>query len=318
MRIGIRVCMLAAVSAYAFWAQATAGGGAVSGGADEDADLPHRQRIRDRGRLLFHQRLECQKRSKVRADLPGGQRRGCLVQRGGLGTAAEDVARPEPAGPYSWSHATGNTTGPLYAGVFPVSSVAGDSNPDKGNLPIDQRQHAVFNWTWQPRVTHSDSAAARFLANGWRFSGIATLASGQPVTPTVLLTGNQTSLFTMSYFNSLNGSGGWNRVPFEQIGSLQTGAQRVVDARVNRTLPFTERLHAEVAAEAFNLFNTQRITGVDTVAYTSVATLSSGLINGPYSGILKPVAGVDLGNASSAFPDGTTARRLQLAFRLIL
>jgi hypothetical protein len=218
---------------------------------------------------------------------------------------------------YTWSHATGNTTGPLYAGVVPMSSVPGDNNPDKCNLPTDQRQRAVFNWTWQPTVTHSDSPIARFVANGWRFSGIATLASGQPVTPTVLLTGNQTSLFAMPYFNSLNGSGGWDRVPFEQIGSLQTGAQRIVDARLTRTLPFTERVHGEVAAEAFNLFNTQRITGVNTVAYTAVATLSSGLINGPYSGILKPVAGAGLGNASSAFPDGTTARRFQLAFRLI-
>jgi hypothetical protein len=72
-----------------------------------------------------------------------------------------------------------------------------------------------------------------------------------------------------------------------------------------------------MAIEAFNLFNSQRITGVNTVAYTAVATLSSGLINGPYSGVLKPVAGVGTGNASSAYPDGTTARRFQLAFRLV-
>ncbi len=121
----------------------------------------------------------------------------------------------------------------------------------------------------------------------------------------------------MTYFNSLNGSGGWARVPFEQIGSLQTDPQRIVDVRMTRTLPFTERVHGELAIEAFNLFNSQRITGINTVAYTAVATLSSGLVNGPYSGVLKPVAGVGTGNASSAYPDGTTARRFQMAFRLV-
>ncbi len=218
---------------------------------------------------------------------------------------------------YTWSHATGTDAGPLYAGVFPLSSIAGDNGSDKGTLPTDQRQRAVFNWTWQPTVTHNDSPFARYLANGWRFSGIASLASGQPLTPTVLLTGNQSSNFAMTYINSLNGSGGWSRVPFVQIGSYLTDAQKNVDARLTRTLPFTERVHGEVAIEAFNLFNSQRITGINTVAYTAVATLSSGLINGPYSGVLKPVAGVGTGNASSAYPDGTTARRFQLAFRLV-
>ena len=121
---------------------------------------------------------------------------------------------------YTWSHATGSNTGPLYAGVFPLTSVPGDNNADKGNLPTDQRQRAIFNWTWQPTLMHGDSALARYVVNGWRFSGIATLASGQPVTPTVLLTGNQSSTFAMTYFNSLNGSGGWARVPFVPIGSL--------------------------------------------------------------------------------------------------
>ena len=217
---------------------------------------------------------------------------------------------------YTWSHATGTNTGPLYANVIPVTSTPDGSLSDKGNLPTDQRQRAVFNWTWQPTVTHSDSPIARFLANGWQFSGIAALASGQPVTPTVLLTGNQFSTLTMAYLNSLNGSGGWSRVPFEAVRSLHTDAQRNVDARLTRTLPLTERVHGMIALEAFNLFNTQRITGLNTIGYTAVAALPVGIVNGPYSGVLKPVTGVGTGNASSSFPDGTTARRAQLAFRL--
>jgi len=218
---------------------------------------------------------------------------------------------------YTWSHDTGTTPGPLYAGVFPLTSAPGDFASDKGNLPTDQRQRAVFNWTWQPTVTHGESPLAKYLANGWQFSGIATLASGLPVTPTVLLTGNQFSTLSMAYFNSLNGSGGWARVPFEPVGSLHTDPQRGVDARLTRTLPFTERVHGLLAFEAFNLFNRQRITGLNTVAYTAVAGLPAGVVNGPYSGVLKPVAGAGTGNASSSFPDGTTARQCQVEIRVV-
>jgi len=136
------------------------------------------------------------------------------------------------------------------------------------------------------------------------------------ITPTVLLTGNQFSTLTMDYFNSLNGSGGWARVPFQGVNSLRTDSQRFLDARLTRTLPFTERVHGLVAIEVFNVFNSQPITSVNTLAFTAVAALPSGTTNGPYSGVLKPIAGVGAGNASSAFPDGTTARRAQLAFRL--
>jgi hypothetical protein len=218
---------------------------------------------------------------------------------------------------YTWSHATGTNTGPLYAGVFPLTSNPGDPGADKGDLPTDERQRAVFNWTWQPTVTHSSSPLARYLANGWQLSGIATLASGQPVTPTVLLTGNQFSNLTMTYFNSLNGSGGWARAPFEPVGSLYTDAQHGVDARLTRTLPFTERVHGVLAFEAYNLFNSQRVTGLNTIAYMAVTSQPPGIVNGPYSGVLKPVAGAGTGNASSSFPDGTTARRCEVAFRVV-
>ena len=211
---------------------------------------------------------------------------------------------------YTLSHATGINTGPELNGVFPMISTPLIGATDKADLPTDQRHRAVLNWTWQPVLVHNDSWAARYLVNGWQISGIAMAASGQPVTPTVLLSGNQSSTFTMAYFNSLNGSGGWARVPFSPVGSLRTDGQRNLDARLGRTIPITERVQGAVAIEAFNLFNTQRITSVNTTAYTAVAPLPVGTTNGPYSGVLKPVAGVGLGNAAGP------ARQLQLSFRV--
>jgi hypothetical protein len=211
---------------------------------------------------------------------------------------------------YTWSHATGINTGPLVNGAFPLISTPMDGAADKADLPTDQRHRAVLNWTWQPTLMRGNSWMARYLVNGWQLSGIASAASGQPVTPTVLLTGNQFSTLTMLYFSTLNGAGGWNRVPFQGVSSLYTDGQRNVDARLGRSIPITERIQGAVAIEAFNLFNTQRITSVNTIAYTAVAALPTGLVNGPYSGVLKPVPGVGQGNAASP------ARQLQVSFRV--
>jgi len=52
---------------------------------------------------------------------------------------------------------------------------------------------------------------------------ITTLASGQPVTPLVVVEGQPFSAFTMDYTSSLNGSGGRSRVPFDAVNSLKTG-----------------------------------------------------------------------------------------------
>ena len=218
---------------------------------------------------------------------------------------------------YAWSRDTGTNTGPLAGGTFPLTSTPVDTTTDKGLLPTDRRQRAVVNWTWQPTLTHDDSWMARYLINGWQLSGIASVATGQPVTPTVLLSGNQFSTLTMAYYNTLNGSGGWARVPFENIGSLTTDSQRSLDFRLGRTIPFSERVQGAVAFEAYNLFNMQRITAVNTPGYIGVTTLPPGVVNGPYSAVLKPVSGVGTGISSATFPDGTSARRLQLSLRVV-
>ena len=66
-------------------------------------------------------------------------------------------------------------------------------------------------WIWQPVVMRGQSVALRHLLNGWALSSITTVASGHPVTPLVLVSGQQFSGITMQYTTSLDGSGGWNR-----------------------------------------------------------------------------------------------------------
>ncbi|MEI9975712.1 MAG: hypothetical protein WDO73_28820 [Ignavibacteriota bacterium] len=91
------------------------------------------------------------------------------------------------------------------------------------------------------------------------------------VTPTVLVDGQQfptktstTPAITMDFPSSLNGTGGWSRVPFEGVNILPLGSQFNIDARIAKTIPFTERLRGQFAFDAFNATNHRNISAVQT------------------------------------------------------
>jgi hypothetical protein len=212
---------------------------------------------------------------------------------------------------YTWSHSDDDLSGPkaansiVAANYFP-SSYRGDWGPSLS----DQRNHAVANFTWEPRVNRTD-AVARFLLNGWLVSGIATYSSSMYVTPMLEVLGQQftttnsvNTAVVMDYPSSLNGSGGWSRVPFEAVNSLPLGSQLTIDPRVSKTVPFTERLRGQFTVEAFNATNHRNVSAVNTIAYTSTL------------GVITPVPGLGTPIASYGYPSGTTARHVEVAFRL--
>jgi outer membrane receptor protein involved in Fe transport len=211
---------------------------------------------------------------------------------------------------YTWSHAIedGNEQGASWNidSTFNNATFNGNYRFDRGSSTLDQRHRAVVNWIWTPQFTQSNSVLARYFVNGWGISGIATIASASPVTPTVTFSGSTSSQFpgVNLAFSTLNGSGGWNRVPFLPVGSLDVDRVHRVDARLERQLPFGERVTGKLIFEAFNVFNMRYNTSVSTQAYTAA------------SGVLTPAPTVGQGTASQGFPDGTNARRAQVAFRL--
>jgi hypothetical protein len=213
---------------------------------------------------------------------------------------------------YTWSHSVDDVGGPVVAGFLPLNTTMGSVTADRADSPFDQRHHATVSWMWQPVVMRSGPLALRHLLNGWAVSSITTMASGHPVTPLVLVSGQQFSGITMQYTNSLDGSGGWSRAAFAPFGSLHTGPQYNVDARITRTLDFTERIKGVLLFEAFNAFNTQYDTSVNAIAWTAIPTAPpAGAVTGPMNGILRPVAGAGTGNVSSA------PRQAQVAFRVV-
>jgi hypothetical protein len=206
---------------------------------------------------------------------------------------------------YTWSHSTDDIGGPPVVSLVPSNTFNADYRGDQGPSALDQRNRVTLNWTWQPRVTKGNSIAERFLLNGWQFSGIATAASTLHQTALVDVMGQQFTGVTMASPLSLNGSGGWSRVPFDAVNSLPIGNQYNVDARVTRELPFTSRLKGILMVEAYNALNHKNYTGVEPIAFTAA------------SGVLKPVAAVGTPNADYGYPYGTNARRIQVAFKLV-
>ncbi|HEY3457699.1 MAG TPA: carboxypeptidase regulatory-like domain-containing protein [Bryobacteraceae bacterium] len=213
---------------------------------------------------------------------------------------------------YTWSHAIDDADqqGASWnvSSTFNNSTLPGDYRFDKGSSTLDQRHRAVINWVWEPRMDRGNSAFVKYFVNGWQLSAITTLASAQPVTATV----NSVSTSPGGVFpdiqlanNTFNGSGGWSRVPFLPVSTLDIDQTYNVDARISHTWPVGERLKLILGFEGFNVFNTIHNTSVLANAYS----LARG-------GIFVPLSGVGQGSASQGFPDGTNARRCQVLARI--
>ena len=119
------------------------------------------------------------------------------------------------------------------------------------------------------------------------------------------MTAQQFAGASLLYPGSLNWIGrlGPNALPRRR--RLRTGSLHTWDMRVSRDINFTSRFKATVLIEGFNILNNQYITGVNDVTYTATA------------GVLKPVAGAGDGNAAQGYPQGTNARSMQAAFRVV-
>ena len=213
---------------------------------------------------------------------------------------------------YTWSHSIDDMSGPMVQNsIVPSNQFPTSYAGDRGPSLFDQRNHAVVNFTWQPVVSKKNDALSRFVLNGWLFSGIGTYSASMYVTPIVLVQGQQfptktstTPAIVMDFPNTLNGSGGWSRVPFENVNSLPLGSWLDIDLQASKIVPFTARLKGQFTVQAFNVTNHMNVSAVNTIAYTSML------------GILSPVTGLGAPIASNGYPFGTTARHLQVAFKL--
>jgi hypothetical protein len=146
---------------------------------------------------------------------------------------------------------------------------------------LDQRHRFVGSIIWQPTYAKSlSSAVARQLLNGWSLSSIITVATGQPYsafigtfTPVGAVTGDGGMTGAeVSTFASATGG----RVSWLARNSYSLPNYSNVDFRMGRGFTFREKYRLDLVVDAFNLFNSTIVGGVNTTAYTYSAAATSG------------------------------------------
>ncbi len=177
---------------------------------------------------------------------------------------------------------------------------------------LDQRQRFVANAVWTPSAKGLANRPARLILDGWAFSTIVTMSTGQPVTPIVSsypsggadygVTGG------VSYAGATSGRAGWlPRNAFTAPGFHN------VDFRIGRQFSVTERLKLSLIGEAFNLFNHTNVSGVNTTGFNYTAA-GSGACAGHTNACYSP-------NATFMAPTSTSnltwgPRQLQVSGRI--
>jgi outer membrane receptor protein involved in Fe transport len=177
---------------------------------------------------------------------------------------------------------------------------------------LDQRHRFVANGVWMPMFGDSLGRAGRLLLNGWSFSTILTLNTGQPVTPYVsgYPSGGEDGGVTggVSYAGATSGRVGW--VP----RNAYTGpGHKNIDFRIGRQFVIRERVKLLLLGEAFNLFNTTNISSVNTTAFTYTAA-GSGVCAGHTNACYVPSPTFMAPTATSNLLWGP--RQLQVSGRL--
>jgi hypothetical protein len=215
---------------------------------------------------------------------------------------------------YTWSHAIdygqgqGDDNINRFANNTSLGNLFnGDFRGDKGNGALDQRHRFNLTWVARHNFTRRTDAFSKYVLNHWQLSGVTTLASGRPTFATVFIVshiaGRQFPFFT------LNGFGGDTRVPFWPVNAARLDPIYRLDARLTKTLPFSERWRMNLNFEAFNVTNSPYDTNI-----------GSGTAHNAYNatnGVLTPLAGYGVGTQSAGFPDGTNVRRAQVSLRLV-
>jgi len=192
-----------------------------------------------------------------------------------------------------------------------------DNAVNRAPSPTDQRHRFVFNGIYQLPKVENANGFVRALVNGYQLSGIFTAESGRPYSatvsfPTLSFTRNGET-FTPFGGGTL-GLGGLSLAPDVPRNSIYGDNNYRLDLRLSRTFRIAEKVNIELLAEGFNVFNRANFNGFNSQLY-SVVTPSPNppAVNTPIQFIRN--ANFGLPNNDGSQPDGTNARRFQLAAR---
>jgi Carboxypeptidase regulatory-like domain/TonB dependent receptor len=224
---------------------------------------------------------------------------------------------------------TGNGGGSGAEDPFGGSSLFNqfDLKANRAPAPTDQRHRFVVNGVWNLPELKQGSALARGLLNGYRLGGIFTAETGRPFAATISLPNIPFTLDGAQYtgFGGILGLGGLNLAPDVPRNSNYGDVNYRIDLRVARDVKLGEKFVVELLGEAFNLFNRSNFNGFNSTLYNAAFPLLPGSTTDRFSATNPPPlttpipltrsANFGAPNNDGSQPDGTNARRFQLALR---
>jgi hypothetical protein len=154
------------------------------------------------------------------------------------------------------------------------------------------------------------------LVNGWSISAIGTVATGQPYSPQIGSSilgsalpgdGGMTGAEVSTFSGPTGGRASWIARNAYNLPNFNT-----VDFRLGRAISFAERYHLNFMVDAFNLFNSTIVGGVNTTAFT-YSGAGVGSCAGHTNGCLLPSSSFGSRSTTSSLLYG--ARQLQFGAR---
>ena len=227
---------------------------------------------------------------------------------------------------FTWAHALdGNPY--LSTGYGSASELLDPLNPagEHANSALNVPHRFVFAATYRTNFTDLHGYK-REAYNGWGISPIVQMQSGLPYSAGT--TGSAGGLY-----GGILGAGGTARIPDIDRNAFTMPKTATVDLRLSKSFYFPrlgDRYRFEILGEAFNLFNHQNITSVNTQAYClttlpSTGTPASGTACSQVTSVPKLAAGASyylVGNPNfgtylnSNSSTLLTPRQLQITGRL--
>jgi hypothetical protein len=164
--------------------------------------------------------------------------------------------------------------------------------------------------------------AVRLALDGWRVSAIGTATSGAPYSYKIF-----GGTYLSGGHESINGSGGATYLPTVGRNTLRLAPRGKADLRLGREIKLDHGMHLNAFAEAFNLFNAENISSVETRAFLlgTAATIGNSTATGPTPLVFQDAAAiategltteVPFGTANSSTTGTSKERQIELALRL--
>jgi outer membrane receptor protein involved in Fe transport len=183
-----------------------------------------------------------------------------------------------------------------------------------GNSNFNVQNRFVFNAVitspWHA------SGLLNYLVGGWELAPIYQVQNGLPYS---LVTSGNAPGGLSSGVNGSNGRKGLDAVGRNSFTQPRT---QVVDLRISKKIPITERFNLELLGEGFNLFNHVNVTSVNTTGYivltSGTITNSSGTVACSNTAPCLNTNSLPFGsvtNANSNF--AYTSRQVQVGVRLL-